>query len=173
MISFSCFSQTKHSETDFYLDNGKVYWEHIYEVEDKNTEDLIQYFEKEVLTNFKQNNFQIIDNTISFEINDDTVNYKKYGGTTMGTVLFATMYMNYLVVIDFKDQKYRVKIKEIVLDNKSFGLGHSSGNFEEYMTRKSGSTFASGKLATNGLIYMHKHFLEKFYILTQKEVDNW
>jgi hypothetical protein len=173
LISFSGFAQTKHTETNFYLENGKVYWEHVYEVPNKNIDDLIKYFQKEVLTNFKQDNFQLIDNTISFEINDDTVNYKKYGGTNMGTVLFAQYFMKYLVVIDFKDQKYKVIVKEVFLDNKIYGLGHSSGNFSEYITRKSGTAFPTGKLATTGLIYMDKNFLEKFTVSEQIKDKNW
>ena len=117
LFTGSCFAQTKHPETDFYLENNKMYWEHTYEVLSKSTDDLIKYFQKEVLINIKQDNFQIIDNTISFEVNDDKVNFKKYGGTAMGTAFIAQLFMKYLVVIDFKDNKYRVTVKDIFLDN--------------------------------------------------------
>jgi len=162
LITFSTLAQIKHPDTDFYLQNGKVYWQHVYEVPGKNTDELIKYFEKEVMINFKQDNFQIIDNTISFTINDDKINFRKYGGTAMGTVLFTLAFYNYLVVIDFKEGKYRVSVKEIFIDNKIFGPGQSSGYLEEFITKKKGSMFTTNGLATTGLIYNHKYFLEKF-----------
>lgn len=167
LIALSVFSQSKHPENDFYLDNGKMFWEHVYQAPGKSTDDLIKHFQKEVLTNYKQDNLQLIDSTISFEIKNDAVNYKKYGGTTMGTVLFAMMQMNYLVVIDFKDEKYKVIVKEVFLDNMTFGMGHSSGKLEEYATKKSVSAFPTNKLVTTGLSYQHRHFIEKFDIAPQ------
>lgn len=163
LISGTIFAQIKHPETDFYLENNKMYWEHIYEVPSKSTDDLIRYFQKEVLINIKQDNFQIIDNTISFEVNDDKVNFKKYGGTAMGTALIAQLNMKYLVVIDFRDNKYRVIIKEIFLDNNS-PQARMSGDVSEFCTKKATTVFLTGKTITTGLIYDHKHFLEKFEI---------
>lgn len=173
LISFSAFAQLKHSETDFYLYNGKVYWEHIYVVPNKNTEDLIKYFKKEVITNLQYDNFQLIDNTISFEINDDKVDFKKYGGTTMGTVLFVDSYFKYLAIIDFKDEKYRITLKEIFLDNKNI-MARSQGYFQEYITKKKSTLFTTNNLATKGIIYFDKHFLEKFDN-TQHQIkkDDW
>jgi hypothetical protein len=174
LVSFSGFSQIKQSNTDLFLENKKVFWQHIYEVPAKNEDDLIKHFQKEVLTNLKQDNFQLLENVISFEINDDKVDFRKYGGTAMGTVLFATMDMNYLVVIDFKENKYRVTVKEIYLDNKVSGLGHSSGDLTEYITKKKSTAFTENSLATKGIIYFDKHFSEKFDISNKStKTDNW
>jgi hypothetical protein len=169
LFTGSCFAQTKHPETDFYLENNKMYWEHTYEVLSKSTDDLIKYFQKEVLINIKQDNFQIIDNTISFEVNDDKVNFKKYGGTAMGTAFIAQLFMKYLVVIDFKDNKYRVTVKDIFLDNKELQY-RMSGDISEFCTKKATTVFLTGKTITTGMIYNHKHFLEKFDIKTNESL---
>lgn len=163
-IYLTAFSQTKHTDTDFFLNDSKMYWQHIYELPNKTTEEAIKYFQKEVLSNFKQDNFQILDNTVSFEITDDKVNFKKYGGTAMGTAFLTQLYMNYLVVIDFKEDKYRVTVKEIFLDNKSYGTGRMSGDISEFCTKKQATLFMTGKTVTTGLTYNDKHFLEKFNI---------
>jgi hypothetical protein len=168
LVCCNGFSQTKQAETDFYLNNNKMYWQHVYETQNKSPDDLIKYFQKEVINNFKQDNFQIIDNTISFEINDDKVNFKKYGGTAMGTAFLAQMYMKYLVVIDFKENKYRVTVKEIFLDNKI----NMSGDISEFCTKKSTTAFMTGSTIVTGLTYDHKHFLEKFDIVAQPKSDN-
>lgn len=170
LISFASFSQTKLPETDFFLENGKVYWQHIYEVSGKNTEELIKYFQKEVMNNIKQDNFQLLDNTISFEINDDKINFKKYGGTSMGTVMFIQDYFKYLVVINFKDEKYRVTIKDIFIDNKFYGSIHDSGYLEEYITKKKNTLFTTNNLANIGMGYNHKYFLEKFEINNNESI---
>ncbi len=162
IVSISCFAQIKHPDTNFCLENEKVYWQQVYQVPGIKVDSLIQYFQKEVLTNIKQDNFQTIGNTISFEVNDDKVNIKKYGGTTMGSVIFASDYLKYLVVIDFKDEKYRVIVKDIFLDNKLYGIGQDSGDLSEYITKKNKTLFTTNSLANKGLIYFDKHFTEKF-----------
>lgn len=172
LFSINCFSQTKQPETNFYLENGKVYWQNIYEVPGKNIDDLIQYFRKEVLTDIKQDNFQIIDNTISFVIDNDKVNFKKYGGTTMGTAIFIQHYYKYLVVIDFKEEKYRVTVKDIFLDNKNI-MVRDSGNFEEYITKKKNTEFTTNSITIKGLQYFHKDFLNKFNINTESKKNDW
>lgn len=171
LISLQCFSQTKQPDTDFYLDNNKMYWEHIYEVPKNNINELVRYFEKEVLTNIKQDNFKLLENTISFNIADDKVNFKKYGGSQMGTAFIAQLYMNYLVVIDFKENKYKVIVKEIFLDNKLFGMGQMSGDISEFCTKKNVTEFKTNSVILNGLIYDHKHFLEKFTIQESTKKD--
>jgi len=174
LIEFSSFAQIKQLDTDFFLENGKVYWQHVYDVPGKNSDELIKYFQKEVMINIKQDNFQNIDNTISFTVNDDKINFKKYGGTTMGSILFIQDYYKYLVVIDFKEEKYRVTVKEIFIDNKLYGIGQSSGYLEEYITKKKQTLFTTNSLATTGLIYNHKHFLEKFERnLTESVKKEW
>jgi hypothetical protein len=175
LTTFSCLAQIKHPTTEFYLENNKVYWQHIYEVPNKNTEELIKYFQKEVMNNIKLDNFQLLDNTISFEINDDKINFKKYGGTTMGTVMFIMDYYKYLVVIDFKDEKYRVTIKDIFIDNKYFGTSiHSFGYLEEYITKKKNTLFTTNNVTTVGLGYNDKYFLEKFEInLNESTKKDW
>jgi hypothetical protein len=170
LVGFSGFSQIKQNDTDFYIENGKVYWQHIYEVPGKNTEELIKYFEKEVMTNIKLDNFQIIDNTASFTITDDKINFRKYGGTAMGSILFIQDYFKYLVVIDFKNEKYRVTIKEIFIDNKLYNIAQSSGFIEEYITKKKNTLFTTNNLAVTGIIYNHKHFLEKFERNTSESI---
>jgi len=172
VVSVTCFSQEKHSDTDFYLLDKEVYWMHVYENDSLKKDELIKYFQKEVLTNIKQDNFQIIDNTISFKINDDKVDFKKYGGTSMGTAFIAQLYLTYLVVIDFKDYRYKVTIKDIFLDNKAIGSGSLTGEFHEFVLKNKNTEFLKSNTITKGLIYDHKHFLEKFTINKSKD-SNW
>ena len=63
LFSISCFSQIKQPETEFYLNDAKVYWQHIYELKGKKADEIALLFEKEVLSNIKQNNYKFIDNT--------------------------------------------------------------------------------------------------------------
>lgn len=171
-IGFSAICQIKQTETDFYLENQKIYWEHVYDTPGKNKDELVKYFEKEVLTNTNLGNFQFIDNTISFKITDDKADYKKYGGTTMGTVMFAQYNLSYLVLINFKNNKYRVIVKDVFLDNK-INPYRSSGELVEYISKKRNTEFTTNSLAIKGIIYFHKHFLEKFQISSNNYKSDW
>lgn len=164
LISFSAFSQIKHTTTDFYLSEKKVYWQHIYEVKDKDSIELRNYFEKEILLSLKLSDLQSIENTISFKISDDSVDFRKYGGKAMTTAFLSQLPLNYLVIIDFKNQKYRVTIKEIFLNDNRTGNNYLSGNLTEFCTKKKATIFNESNTITKGLEYNNNHFLEKFTI---------
>lgn len=171
LICNSVFAQNKHSETNFFSDNNQVYWMRIYENSNLQREDLMLHFQKEVVTNMKLDNFQVFDNTISFTVLDDKVDFRKYGGTAMGTAFIAQMYMTYLVVIDFKDYRYKVTAKEIFLDNKATGAGSMKGDLSEFILRKRTNEFVNSKIITKGLKFDDLHFTEKFSIKATKQND--
>jgi len=174
LISFNGFSQIKHPESDFNLFEQRVYWEHIYNVPGKNSEELIKYFQKEVAQSLSKNNLQIIDNTLSFTVNNDHVDYKKYGGSDMGSAIFLRYPIDYVVTVDFKDEKYRIIVKEInVVDNQSYGGINFSGELTEYLTKKKKTIFATSSLINTSTLYYHKHFLEKFEIKNSPINKDW
>lgn len=176
LISFNGFSQIKHPESDFNLFEQKVYWEHIYNVPGKNIEELIKYFQKDVLQSLSNNNLQIIDNSLSFSVNNDVVDYKKYGGTTMGTAIFVSYPMNYIVVVDFKDEKYKVVVKEITITGNIITLAGtmiSTDDITEYFTKKKKTVFAASSNMNSNISYYDKHFLDKFTIKNNPVSKDW
>lgn len=165
------FSQLKQTDTNFFIENNKVIWQKIYELPNTNADSIYKIFQKKVLINLKTQNQQYLDNILNFEIVDDLVNYKKYGGTNMGTAMYAQYFFNYLAVVEFKENKYRVTIKEINIDNKS-SFSRDKGLLEEYITKRKNSEFVTNSIAVRGLTYIDKHLTEKFSIPADKK-DNW
>lgn len=171
LFPFICLSQIKQNDTNFFIENNKVIWQKVYELPNTSADSVYKIFHKKVFINLKTQNQQYIDNISSFEISDDLVNYKKYGGSNMGTAMYAQYYYNYLVVVEFKENKYRVTIKEINIDNKS-PLARDRGLLEEYITKRKNSEFITNSIAIRGLTYIDKHFTEKFSIPVDTK-DNW
>jgi len=174
LISFNGFSQIKHPETDFNLFEQKMYWEHIYNVPGKKVDELMIYFQKEVAQSLSKNNLQIIDNTLSFAVNNDHVDYKKYGGSSMGTAIFVNYPIDYVVAVDFKDEKYKIIVKEIiVVDNQNNGGISFSGELTEYFTKKKKSIFATSSYMNTNISYYDKYFLDKFTIKNTPTNKDW
>ncbi len=174
IFSISCFSQIKQPDTDFYIHENSVYWQHTYDAPNQSIEDLSIQFLKLIDGNIKFNNLKKTTTEITFEVVDDVPNYKKYGGSLMTVNYIASLYMNYNVNAEFKEGKYRVTIKNIVLDNKQAGFLKTDGKIEDFCTRNKSTEFKTGSNITQGLIYDHKHFTEKFDIKTlSNQNSNW
>jgi hypothetical protein len=170
LISFNGFSQIKYPDTDFNLFEQKVYWEHIYNIPGKNVDELINYFQKEVTQSLSKKNLQIIDNTLSFTVNNDFVDFKKYGGSIFGTPTFLRFPMSYIVVVDFKNEKYKIMIKEINISDPSRS---SSNDITEYFTQKNKSEFKTTSVIKNSITYYHKYFSDKFIITNTPTNKDW
>lgn len=171
LFSINCFSQEKHPDTDFFINNGKVYWEHIFNYSKNDSIELMKRFKKEILLTNKIENLIESENSISFQISDDMPNFRKYGGTSMGTPFIAQMYMKYLVTINFKNEKYRVIVQDIFLDNKAFGGGHMSGFLQEFVGTNKYQNFKKSNALSKGLTYDEKHFIDKFQLNSEIKKD--
>ena len=146
---------------NFKLNDNKIIWQKVFETKEK---DLQNTFRKKVITNIKLENLQEIDNIISFSVVEDKIDYKKYGGKWGTTAIFVQYPNNYLVVINFKNQKYRVTIKTISLVSE---VQYMATDLKDYVIRK--DKIKNSKTNNKALNYYNKHFTEKF---TLKEITN-
>ena len=169
LISLNGFSQIKYPDTDFNLFEQKVYWEHIYNIPGKNVDELINYFQKDVAQSLSKNNLQIIDNTLSFNVNNDYIDFKKYGGSIFGTPPFVRSPMNYIVIVDFKNEKYKIMIKEINITDFSY----RRNDVTEYFTQKNKSEFRTTSIIKTSITYYQKHFSDKFIITNTPTNKGW
>lgn len=134
------------SQENFKIVDNTVLWEKTFE-ESLN----IKSIEKEVLTNPNKDNFRQIDNIVTYESFNNTLNYVKYGGKRINTPIYCNEKFNYLVVIEINKDSYKVKIKDIniLLDNEYVDLSN-------FTTRK-GKFKKSQETALN---YYNQYFLE-------------
>lgn len=156
---------------DFILENQELIWQHVYE-SDLKKEELSNLYINNVLSSMSKNNLNQFKDRITFEIEGDKVNIKKYGGSWGSTAIFAQYPQNYLAVIDLKDNKYRVTVKNIKTDYRRAKQGFS--DLAITVTKKRKTQFKDAKSVTMGLSYIDKHFLNKFDMKKiKKEADGW
>jgi len=148
----------------FKVVDSEIVWQKIFTSDE---DDLQNTFRKQVVTNLQLENLQEIGSTMSFVVKDEKIDFKKYGGTWGGTATFLQYPQNFLVVIDFKDNRYRVTIKTIKVDFSSVDLGINK--LDDFILKK--GKFKNTKYIKKSLSYYHRHFTEKF-TLKQKN-DDW
>jgi len=164
LLTSTIYSQ-KYIDTlyNFRLNENKIIWQKVFETKEK---DLQNTFRKKVITNIKLENLQEIDNIISFSVIEDIIDFKKYGGKWGSTAIFVQYPNNYLVVIDFKHQKYRVTIKAISLKSE---IQYMATDLKDYVIKK--NKIKNSKTNNKGLNYYNKHFIAKFTLKNSTNSD--
>lgn len=163
-----CNAQIKHSNSDFFLQDKKVYWQHIYEATGNSKEDLKIFANKIFSESRLHSALSTEENTISFTTEAEIVNYKKYGGREMTTPMILRGEMTYRVAIEVQDDRYRVTIKEIYFRNPLQQFLNTS--LDECISKK--GEFRTSNGVSETLKYCQFHFLEKFQFKS-KEESKW
>jgi len=169
LVSSIGYSQTQIS--GFKLVDKKVKWQHVFEVTNYPADSLQQIFITNVLSKINTNNLNELPHRVTFTINNDEVDFRKYGGKWGNTWLFVEYALNYFVIIDFKDNKYRVTCSDVktvfIPPLGVFKLNNTA-------TKKRQTIFTTNKTVLRGLSYLEKHLKGKFNLKTAlKENNNW
>lgn len=162
LIGLNVSSQIKDT-LNFTTIDKDIVWQKIFE---NKSENLLIYFKKTIISNIKTDNLQEIDNRLSFEIQGDNVDTKKYGGTWGNTLIPLKFPLSYLVLIDFKENKYRVTVKSIIAD---YGMQLGHVKFSDVLLRN--GEISNKKIIIGGLNFLDKHLTEKFTIIDKN--DDW
>ena len=167
LLTTSGFSQISNFQVE---SDGNISYKKIFEMNEFEKNDLIDYLNS-------LSNFSIIssENEILGQIKDLRINFKKYGKG--GYPVFLRNSLSSDVIIQFKDNRYRLILKNIgFLDDVSYGVTVSSvtvidtDNFtslSEYYVKKDG-TLRDSKIVERTLDVMDKHFSDLFTI---KKID--
>ena len=158
---YQAAAQVKAAETDFILKAGSVYWQHVYNIPGKSAEAISGLLDTNLEAAPFKESYSKTDQKITFRINDDKPNIKKYGGKVMKTALIAQLYMKYDVIIDIVDNQYTVTVKNIFLDNRD-ATEKKSGDISKFACTTSNVSFKTDDKVRNGLAYSHRHLLEKY-----------
>ncbi|HEX9979201.1 MAG TPA: hypothetical protein VGB50_01390 [Flavobacterium sp.] len=166
LLSFSALfasAQVKAPETDFILQNKVVFWQHTYDIAEKSSSEISSMVKERMASVTADTVVATNQAQFTLPVKRDKVNFKKYGGTSFNTIAFAQLYMDYSVVIDVSDNKYRVTIRQIKLDNRD-ATEKKAGDLSTFVCNTSNISFRTDEGTRKGMQYMHKHFLEKFDI---------
>ena len=98
------------SETDnFLIENGQVIWQKVYETDLTNEELIGQIKTSGPFENVSENN-----ESLTAEINQLSMDFKGYGVSEMSTPMYVSRsYVKTFVLIEFKEKRYRVTLKNI------------------------------------------------------------
>jgi len=169
--AYLSFGQNQTKE-NFVLENNQVYWQKVFPRENIQEDSLKSLFETIVLSKFKYSKLDEKQSWLSFDVADDAIDFKKYGGGNFSTGIFAKQAHLYRVVAEFKDNRYRVTISQIQnIDDKVNAVNEP---FEEAVTKR-GEAFYNSKVAEKGLAIMNTYFTEKFTIprVYKKKESDW
>ncbi|RZJ33750.1 MAG: hypothetical protein EOO51_12735 [Flavobacterium sp.] len=159
-----CFSQG-----NFRINNYQVIWENVYEKPDRSEAEILASIQSEILA-YNPINVTLTDHAISFKIDDDKINLNKLGRKAMSTPMQCSRNFDYTVLIDVKDNKYKVTIMNLAIDDKASN-GMLSGTFEDQMTKKAGTQFRTGSGVVDALNLFSQYLKEK-YSFTGNYTDN-
>lgn len=156
-----CYSFTIQSQNNFKTENNTLTWQKVFNAENISTATLIKYFN--TVPNI--NNISDLDNQIRLSVENDVVNYKKYGGKSMTTLILLNQLLYASVIIDVKPNKYRVTISNIYfIDNWSLNSETSNNNHTQLsdMVLTRNNEIKTSKTFSKGMSYLNQHFTEKF-----------
>ena len=114
-ISFNGNSQELFNKyLNFEIENdNKIAYKKVFELEDNSKEDIIEYFKINSDIEIKITSDELIG-----EIKGVKIDYKKYGGTEMNTMTVLNYKMFAKIKIQFREDRYRVILREIIFMNK-------------------------------------------------------
>ena len=161
------------SETDnFEIENGKLIWQKVYETELTN-EQLKERIKNS--GNFK--NLELSENGIIAEITNLSIDYKGYGSSEMSTPIYvARNSLNSFVQIEFKENRYRVTIKNIKLTQKYEDALSNQGemtDLEVFALKKRNTEFKSSFLKKPSKIINFTFEKLTEFKVKAKDKDKW
>lgn len=122
-------------------------------------------------------NFQLTDspnqntNQFSGRLTNFIVNYRKFGGTAMGTPSLLNDPLNANVIIQVKDNKYRVIISEIVFKSVIAGVGATDQPFDDVISKNKRSKIRISENYLKISKYINEDFSTSFDITTNSKVS--
>jgi|GEM_PF-3985797 len=178
-IPLLSYSQDSQPPTlyNFYLEDGEVVFKQVYEFPSQNGGDM----RTEILSFISKvpnvSNVREVGDEIVGDISNLKINYQKYGGTPMSTMVLLSEHMFGKLFIQIKDNKYRIIIKEIYFlsDNpNTVALHHKldispKTNFTTFVTKDKVTGFRTNKTVIEGVSYINNHLNDLF----KYKRDDW
>ncbi len=177
-IKFSYKEKNRvNAVSNFEIENGDVVYKRTFDISNLNSDELKNKYLKFLETIPNVSVIKEDDSQINAEISDNYINYKVYGIKTMGAGMIAYPFFSKLI-IQFKDGKYRLVVRNIYIDNKSVGILFSgmeaNSHFKNFLLNKDASDFKKTQYNLKILDIYDRFFKDTF---TYKEIvdkdDDW
>lgn len=172
--SFSCMAQASTSYGNFKLEDQEIIYQKIFLQNGIDAGKLVEYFKTiPYAANVKQEG-----DDVTLDLNDVTVDYKKFMFTQVGTPsIIQTGKYSGAVTIGVKDGKYRVTLRAIKLTGD---IGYKKINEKENLTsfaaKNSGTILAQDWCRPNMLGLLDQAFTDKLQFVDggkKKDDGDW
>ena len=177
LLSYS--QEENNSIEDFVIENNGVVYKKVFEIPNQSESELKKNLLSFISKVPNVSNVKEVGDEIFGDITNLKVNYKKYGGSYMSTLILLNHSMFGKLIVQTKDNKYRVLIKDIYfIDDVSLLSLNSKKemdnrtDFTDFVTKNSRSEFRTGNTILKGLGYMNNYFTEIF-TFSNTTKDNW
>lgn len=169
VICFKSYSQNLEFE-NFKLEGGNLIWQKVYNTELSNDE-IIKSFKTSGIIKDLENS----DNTLIGTIGYLDLDYKGFGKTEMNTAMYISRrYFKSFVLIELKEERYRITLKEMKLVQKySDGLNEEGeiSELKDYAVKNNNSDFRkSFKKAPSGIM---NFTFDRTFEIKNKEKSDW
>jgi len=173
-VSFSCMGQANTSYGNFKLEDQEIIYQKIFLQNGINAGKLVEYFKTlPYVLNAKQEG-----DDVTLDLNDVTVDYKKFMFTQVGTPsIIQTGKYSGAVTIGVKDGKYRVTLRAIQMTGD---IGYKKINDKENLTsfaaKNSGTILAQDWCRPNMLGLLDQAFTDKLQFVDggkKKDDGDW
>lgn len=172
ILAIFCFkSYSQELEFDsFKLEDGNFIWQKVYETELSN-DDLVKYFKTSGIIK----NLDNLKNSITGTIVNLDLDYKGFGNTEMNTAMYISRsYFNSFILIELKDGRYRITLKEMKLVQKySDGLNEEGeiSELKDYAIKNNNSDFK--KMFTKSPSGIINYTFAKVFEIKKKKKSDW
>ena len=180
IVSYTSYSQeVTNSFENFVIENNGVVYKKVFDLPNQSETEL----KKNILSFISKvpnvSNVRVIGDEIFGDISNLKVNYKKFGGSYMSTLILLNHSMFGKLIVQTKDNKYRVLIKDIYfIDDVSLLSINSKKemdnrtDFTDFITKNGRTEFRSSNTINKGIGYMNSYFTELF-IYSNSPKENW
>jgi hypothetical protein len=174
LTSSTLISQTELNNFEIESDNNIVY-KRVFDNKGKSKEDIISFFKSLSNVNIKKTSDYLEGN-----IKDMNINYKKYGGKYMNTLILLNQKMNSKIKIQFKENNYRVILRDMkfyddvsLYSTTTLKESDNITHFSDFMVKKKKGQLRKSKTLRKGLEYMDKHFKDVFTYNKSDSDNDW
>jgi hypothetical protein len=184
-LSFIIFSTISYSQEgtnsieNFVIENNGVVYKKVFDIPNQSEIEI----KKNILSFISKvpnvSNVKIVGDEIFGDIVNLKVNYKQFGGSYMSTLILLNHSMFGKLIVQTKDNRYRILIKDIYfIDDVSLLSLNSKKemdnrtDFTNFITKNGRTEFRTSNTIIKGIGYMNSYFSEIF-TYSNKPKENW
>jgi len=177
-IIFSLLIEDVDPVHNFYLENQKVQYRKVFEVEFLSEDELIDKLNGYLPTISGLENINFNGTVFTGFINEWDIDIKKYGARSISSWVMLSQKMNSKLTIQVKENRYRIVLSDIqfiAYDPLDFtnSKPFSVTEMNYVATKKNGTEFSTSNTVLNGLELLDKFLTDKFEISFDQLDDDW